>query len=199
MRNSITNTIAITLGKLHNTKLLVFRTRSSCFSSRLAAEMFWGSETRVIIKISTHSWYLRTFDWFSWKWSKKNQYGWLKKPSFSKLMWLYLYGHEAVRHKLKNMQKMHLFVFLGHFWAYVWQPHDHIGWATSMPFASINSTNPRTNPWNFHKKYWELAILKNSVFLSRPFWFFFSEKKYFFASSPWKSVTNYVLERMGLV
>ena len=39
-----------------------------------AAEMFGGSdfwlETRVIIKISTHSWYPRTFDWFSWKWSK---------------------------------------------------------------------------------------------------------------------------------
>ena len=26
-----------------------------------------------------------------------------------------------------------------------------------MPFASINSINPRTNPWNFHEKYWELA------------------------------------------
>ena len=35
------------------------------------------------------------------------------------------------------------------FWAYVGQPHDHIHWATSMPFASINPTNPRTNPWNF--------------------------------------------------
>ena len=36
--------------------------------------MFGGSdfwlETRVIVKISTHSWYPRTFDWFSWKWSK---------------------------------------------------------------------------------------------------------------------------------
>ena len=26
------------------------------------------------------------------------------------------------------------------FWAYVVQPDDHIGWATSMPFASIYST-----------------------------------------------------------
>ena len=42
--------------------------------------------------------------------------------------------------------------FLGCFCPYVRQPHDHIGWATSMPFASINFTNPRTNPWNFHKK-----------------------------------------------
>ena len=43
-------------------------------------------------------------------------------------------------------------MFFGHFWGYVGQPHCHIGWATSMPFASFNSTNPRTNPWNFHKK-----------------------------------------------
>ena len=53
-----------------------------------------------------------------------------------------------------------------------------------MPFTSINSTNPRTNPWNFwKKKYWELAILKNSVFLSQPF-------RFFFASFPWKSVLD---------
>ena len=40
-----------------------------------------------------------------------------------------------------------------------------------MPFASINPTNPRTNPWNFHKKiFWELAILKNGHFEKRPFW-----------------------------
>ena len=50
------------------------------------------------------------------------------------------------------------FVFLGHFWAYVGQPQGHIGWAKSMPFASFNPTNPRTNPVDFHKKYWELAI-----------------------------------------
>ena len=50
-----------------------------------------------------------------------------------------------------------------------------------MPFASINSTNPRNNPWNFHEKilriggagkwdFFEAAILN---FLSRPFWIFF--------------------------
>ena len=27
------------------------------------------------------------------------------------------------------------------------------------------------------KKFWELAILKNALFLSRPFWIFFSKKK----------------------
>ena len=38
--------------------------------------------------------------------------------------------------------KKGIFCFLGCFWAYVGQPHGHIHWATSMPFASINPTNP---------------------------------------------------------
>ena len=83
------------------------------------------------------------------------------------------------------------------FWAYVGQSHSHIGWATSMSSESINPVNPRTNPWNFHEKYWELAILKISFFLSWPFWIFFLNK-FFFASSQWKSVTNYELKWMGL-
>ena len=67
------------------------------------------------------------------------------------------------------------------FWAYVGQPHGHISWAKPMPFVSINSTNPRTNPWEFHEKilrigeagkwgFFEAAILN---FLSQPFWIFF--------------------------
>ena len=85
------------------------------------------------------------------------------------------------------------------FWAYVTQPHAHIGWAIPMPFASMNSTNPRTAPWNFHKK-----ILRIGDFEKWPFFesailnFIFSKKKFFFASSLWKLVTNYVLEWMGL-
>ena len=72
-------------------------------------------------------------------------------------------------------------MFLGCFWAYVRQPHSHKSWDKPMPFASINSTNPRTNPWKFHEKilriggagkwgFFEAAILN---FLSRPFWIFF--------------------------
>ena len=59
--------------------------------------------------------------------------------------------------------------------------NSHIGWATSMPFASINYTNPRTNPWNFRKK-----ISRIGDFEKRPFWkighfeFFFLQKKIFF-------------------
>ena len=37
------------------------------------------------------------------------------------------------------------------------QSHDHVGWATSMPFASIYTTNPRTNPWNFCEKFPRIA------------------------------------------
>ena len=42
--------------------------------------------------------------------------------------------------------------FFACFRTYVRQPHGHIGWATLIPFASINCTNPRPNPWNFWKK-----------------------------------------------
>ena len=42
-------------------------------TSTLGAEMFgvgdFWLETRVILKISSHSWYPRTFDFFSWGWS----------------------------------------------------------------------------------------------------------------------------------
>ena len=66
------------------------------------------------------------------------------------------------------------------FRAYVGQPHGHIGWATSLPFASINPTNPRTDPWNFHKKILRIGgVEKLSFFESAilnfffDFWFFF--------------------------
>ena len=56
-----------------------------------------------------------------------------------------------------------------------------------MPFASINPTNPRTNPWNFHKKFWELPILKNSHFeKSTILDFFFISKEIFFCLIPMK-------------
>ena len=64
-------------------------------------------------------------------------------------------------------------VFLGSFWAYAGQPHNHVGWAMSMPFASINSTNPRTNPWNFHKKILRISGAGKWLFFRRPLWFFF--------------------------
>jgi hypothetical protein len=65
------------------------------------------------------------------------------------------------------------------FWAYIGQPHDHIGWATSMSFASINPTNPRTNPWNFHKFFLRIGDLKKKIWAGH-FEIFFSKKKNFF-------------------
>ena len=83
-------------------------------------------------------------------------------------------GREAVRHKLKSSQKTQKAHFFACFWAYVGHPHDHISWATPMPLASINSTNPRTNPWNFHEKILKIwRCWKMSFFLRRPFWFSF--------------------------
>ena len=88
------------------------------------------------------------------------------------LIWLNLYGHEP-----KNT-KIALFAC---FWTYFGQPHNHIGWTTSKPFASINPTNPRTNPWKFHEKIlriggagkWVFFWGGHFEFLSRPFWIFF--------------------------
>ena len=68
--------------------------------------------------------------------------------------------------------------FFACFWAYIRQSHDHISWAIPMPFASINSTNPRNNPWNFHKKVLRIGWAGTWVFfLSWPFWFFFQWKQ----------------------
>ena len=142
---------------------------------------FW-LETMVIIKILTHPCFLRYFDWFSWGWSKiffedfqNRQFSkismigpWVSWIDWCKAHWC---GSTYMVVRLSNT--MHFFVFLGCFWAYVGRPHYHIGWATSMSFVSINPNNPRTDPWNFHKKYWELAVLKIS---------------FIFASSSWKSV-----------
>ena len=50
---------------------------------------------------------------------------------------------------------------------------NHIGWATSMPLHQSILLTQEPIHKIFTKKYRELAELKNSVFLSRPFWFFF--------------------------
>ena len=80
----------------------------------------------------------------------------------------------------------------------VGQPHSHIGWDKSMPFASINPTNPRTNPWNFHKKILRIGDFEKCTFFESAILnFFFSEKNIFFAFFPWKLVKVYWLARMG--
>ena len=49
----------------------------------------------------------------------------------------------------------------------------YVGWATSMPFASINSTNPRTNPWNFHKKILRIGDFEKLSFFESAILIFF--------------------------
>ena len=39
-----------------------------------------------------------------------------------------------------------------------------VGWDTSMPFASINSTNPRTNTWNIQKKNLKIGDFEKRTF-----------------------------------
>ena len=119
-------------------------------------------------------------------------------------------------------------VFFACFWAFVGQPHSHIGWAKSMPFTSINSTNPMTSPYNFHKKilrignfkkhcFFELAIFElmsdsvNEFYYPMDRSMKFSQKNIenwqfwkmaFFLSRPssslWNLVSNYVLKWVGL-
>ena len=70
----------------------------------------------------------------------------------------------------QKQAKNAFFVFFACFWAYVGQPHHHIGLATSMPFRSINTTNPRTNPWNFLEQILRIGGFEDLSYLCRPFW-----------------------------
>ena len=88
--------------------------------------------------------------------------------------------------------------FFGCFWAFVGQPHGHIHWATSMPFASFNPTNPRTNLRNFREKILRIGDFEKWVFFESAILNFFFEKKIiFFASFPWKLAQIYMVEWMG--
>ena len=66
--------------------------------------------------------------------------------------------------------------FFACFRAYVGQPHNHIGWTRSMPFASINPTNPRTNPGNFHEKILRIGGVENLSFFESAILIFFFKK-----------------------
>ena len=81
--------------------------------------------------------------------------------------------------------KICVFVFLGCFWAYVGQPHNHTNasWSLPMPFASINYTKPRTNPWTFHEKILRIDTAGK--------WGFF-ETAIFFCLSQWKKQPIYM-------
>ena len=66
---------------------------------------------------------------------------------------------KIIQRKEKNQFRfmVHRSNTIGCFCPYVGQPHNHIGWATLMPFASINPTNLICEI--FAKIFWELVIL----------------------------------------
>ena len=100
--------------------------------------------------------------------------------------------------KAQKQPKNAFSVLFGCSWAYVGQPHGHIRWATSMPSASFNPTNPRTNLRNFHEKILRIGDFKKWAFFESAILnFFFEKKKKIFASFPWKSAQIYMVEWMG--
>ena len=66
--------------------------------------------------------------------------------------------------KAQKQPKNAFSVLFGCFWAFVGQPHSHIRWATSMPFASFNPTNPRTNLRNFREKILKIGVFEKWAF-----------------------------------
>ena len=79
----------------------------------------------------------------------------------------------------KTGKKMHFWCFRL-FWGLCQTASQPYRLSHVMPFASINSTNPRTNLWNFHKKILRIGGVVKWPFFRRPFWFFFFSKKNFF-------------------
>ena len=92
--------------------------------------------------------------------------------------------------KAQKQPKNAFSVLFGCFWAFVGQPHGHIRWATSMPFASFNPTNPRTNLRNFREKILRIGDFEKWAFFESAILNFFFEKKVFFCFIPMKISPN---------
>ena len=112
----------------------------------------------------------------------------------SPLMYLNLSGREAVWHKGKNSLKTQKMHFLP---VFALMSDSHIGWDKSMPFASINPTNPRTNPRNKNKIFLRIGDFKKCTFFESAILNFFFQKKNIFAFFPWKLVKVYWLARVA--
>ena len=152
------------------------------FLSRPFWNSKWQTQKKLIFQLCQFSIFFMKISWIGpWisriDWCKGHWCG----STYIQLMWSWGCSTWA-----QKQAKNAFFVFLGCFWAYVGQPHDHIGWATPMPFASSNSTHPRTNPWNFHEK-----ILRIGGALKMTFCFVFcflviGLSKICFVFSQWK-------------
>ena len=84
--------------------------------------------------------------------------------------------------------------FFGCFWAFVGQPHGHIHWATSMPFASFNPTNPRTNLRNFREKILRIGDFEKWAFFESAILDHFFKKK---KLNPMKSSQRFLGSKGG--
>jgi hypothetical protein len=101
-------------------------------------------------------------------------YIWVYRINWLQRALLWLYGCQAVRRKLKRGVKMHFLFFYPFFWAYVGQPDDHVGWATSMPFASNLCYSPKNQSLKFLRKniknwrswFWVIRFFKNKFCFS---------------------------------
>ena len=103
------------------------------------------------------------------------------------LIQLNLYGSEAVLHKLENDLKMDFFCFLAIF-EFISDSLKTIQ-VELHQYPLHQSILLTQGPIHkkFQKKNLEVAILKNVVFLSRPFGFFFSKHSFFLFSNENKS------------
>ena len=132
-------------------------------------------ETRENIKISTHPFYHINLGWFSWEWSKIFFFFFSKKKfkiDVAQRIWPW-----GCATKAQKQPKSTENAFFGCFWAFVGQPHGHIRWATSMPFASFNPTNPRTNLRNFREKILRIGDFEKWAFFESAILNFFLKRK----------------------
>ena len=119
-------------------------------------------------------WMGLNFDVFFGKFVKISWIG----PWFSKIDWCdgHWCGSTYMVERLSGVSsktgKKCIFVFLSWFCAYVRQLHDHISWATSISFASINPTYPRTNQQNFLKRILRIGDFEQLILI-----FFFQKNK----------------------
>ena len=161
---------------------------------------------RVIIKIESHPFYHIICDWFSRRWNKKKE-NWKKIPmddskkpeSFNSSNYQYIFAKTSgigpwvsrinwweihwlystymdVRSKTGKKSVFRV----GFLPVLCLILDDLIGWATLLPFNSIYPTHTKTN---LRKNIENWQSWKSQVF---------------FASSPWKLVTIYIVEWIGL-
>ena len=66
-----------------------------------------------------------------------------------------------------------------------------------MPFASINPTNPRTNPWNFHEKILRIGDFEKWALFESAILIFFSIFFHFFCFISMKTSQSLLVSKDG--